>query len=510
MTDPVLKPWEKRATSKAAKPWEKYGLANGKGLTGAMGGVEQFGAGLNEGLAGFAGTPVDLMTSAINFGTSGINKLAGTEIPQITDPVGGSGTFRSIMDPVISDRQPENTVERYLRRGGQEVGFGVPAALTGAAIPGYGAVAREAFVPYMAASTAGDVGAGIGGQTAQEIAPGNATADLIASMIGGAGGAGLAAAFTPKLEAVPTLDDLKRKNAADWQKVRAAPETLTDNATAGLDNAVRDSLPTSQLADEAYPNAFGMADKMAVLKNPSIYDVEEARRIIGDRVAASPQEARVGVEMKRSIEDYLSTLKPTDLQGGTADDTLDALSAARKGTHQVKKAEAVLNKEMRAETRAATTGTGGNEVNATRQNIRALFDKERDPTLRGARQGFTPDEMAAMSGIVSGDAKSNIARLLGRLSPNSGALPLMASGGGLATAAAGLATGNPLMTLAAAPSMVGMVAKSGAESMTKDQIAKLMATILNGGKTPAKSAARAATQRAIVEQLLSTAGSNPQ
>ena len=67
---------------------------------------------------------------------------------------------------------------------------------------------------------------------------------------------------------MPTLDELKAKATSQWESVRSAPETLTDPATAGLEAAVRNALPTSQLADEAYPNAFGMADKMKALKNP--------------------------------------------------------------------------------------------------------------------------------------------------------------------------------------------------------------------------------------------------
>jgi hypothetical protein len=215
--------------------------------------------------------------------------------------------------------------------------------------------------------------------------------------------------------------------------------------------------------------------------------------------------------MKRAIEDYLGGIGPNDVTGGSVDSVISDLSAARKATHQAAKADAVINKEMRGETRAATTGTGGNEVNATRQNIRTLYDRERDPTLRGQRQGYTPDEMAAMGRVVEGTPGQNVARLLGRLSPNSGAFPLMASGGGLATAAAGLATGNPAMTLAAAPSMIGMAAKTASENMTKKEIERLLSTILNGGKAPAKSAARSASEAAVIQTLLSRAANgNPQ
>ena len=108
-------------------------------------------------------------------------------------------------------------------------------------------------------------------------------------------------AFTKPTAAVPTLDDLKAKASAAWEKVKSAPEVMTDEATAGLEAAARKALPDSQLAGEAYPKAFGMADKLGTLKNPTVYDAIEARRIIGDRVAADASESGVGSAMKREI-----------------------------------------------------------------------------------------------------------------------------------------------------------------------------------------------------------------
>jgi hypothetical protein len=473
---------------------------------GALAGADQLSSGLNEGIAALAGAPVDLLTGALNMGAKGVNYLAGTDIPQIENPLGGSDSIKSALDPLISDVEPQTGGQRYLRRIGREVGFGVPAAMTGAAIPGYGATAREALKPYMAASVASDVGAGLAGQTAREVAPDSPVADLIASLIGGGGTAFLASRMTPRLAASPSLEEMKAREGLAWDKVKSAPETMTDSTTVGLQGAVRAALPDSQLAAEAYPKAYGMAEKMGALKNPTIYDAEQARRMVGDRVAASPDEARVGVDMKRAIADYLSNLKPSDLQGGAADETLDALSTARRTTHQIKKAEAVTNAGMKAETRAATTGTGGNEVNATRQNVRAIFDKERDLTLSGKRSGYTPDEMAAMEKLVMGSPGSNIARLLGRMAPSSGALPLTIFGGGGASGAtASLMTGNPYYAIPAIAGGVGELSKIAAEKMTKTQIAELLATIRNGGKAVGPSAARDATVKAIIQQLLGTA-----
>ena len=160
---------------------------------------------------------------------------------------------------------------------------------------------------------------------------------------------------------------------------------------------------------------------------------------------------------------------------------------------------------------AATTGTGGNQVNANRQNIRAIYDRERDLTKSGRRSGYTPDEMAAMARVVHGTPGSNVARALGRMAPSSGALPMamMGYGGAGGVGMAGL-TGNPVLALPAIAGGVGEISKALAGKMTQKQIDSLMATILNGGRVPGQSASRLASARAILEQMLSNAASAPQ
>jgi hypothetical protein len=519
MTDPVAKPWEKYAR----KPWEKRAVVNRKGLTGVMGGIEQLGAGLNEGIAGFVGAPVDMATALItrqrpqftdttDYANFDGNVTAAPDgmTPGIEAPIMGSGMTTDLMAPLISDSAPEGMGERFARRTGQELGFGIPAALTGAAIPGFGAPARANMPAYMATSTAGDVGAAIGGQTAQEVAPGNQTLDLIASLLTGGTAALGMSRLTPETVPVQSLDDMKQGNARDWAAVKASTDTLDPAASARLSPELRDMLVKNRATNpNLFPRANATVDDIAALPPRSLYEVEEARRLAGRNVAGNADEAAIGVQMKKTIEDYLSSLGPNDVRGADPKAAIDLMRKARKDSHQIFKADEILNKEMRGETRASTTGSGGNEVNATRQNVRTVFDRERDPTLRGEAGGYTPDEMAAMERVVMGTDGSNFARRIGKLSPTSGALGLVGGLGGASGMTAGL-MGNPILALLAAPPIAGMMGKNVAEGMTKKHIAQLLATIRNGGVAPAKSAARAAAERAIVEQLLSTSVGNPQ
>src|SRR5690606_35161662 len=192
--------------------------------------ADQFGSGLNEGLAGVLGLPVDLATKAINAMGAPVdvelsadgNAEITQRPPLVENPIGGSETFRGLLSPLISDVAPQTMPQRFARRGGQELGFGVPAAMVGAGLPGFGAPARANMPAYMGASAAGDVGAAVGGQTAREIAPESDVADIIASMIGATTGAGLTSMLMPKNAPAPTLEQTKAKAADKWADVEGA------------------------------------------------------------------------------------------------------------------------------------------------------------------------------------------------------------------------------------------------------------------------------------------------
>lgn len=468
----------------------------------------QFSSGANEGISQALGAPVDAMTWLLNRGFQGVKAATGADAGQIRNPVGGSDWIEGLMSPLIVQRQPESATGRYARRIGQNVGYGAVAAPAMAAAPALSASAAAAPGAFYAGNVAGDVAAAVGGQTAREVAPNNDTADLIASLASGAAGSGILSALMPKMT-VPTQADVVTAKDAKWAAVRDAPDRLTDQATTNLRAAVADALPKSQLATDAYPNAFKMAGSLNSVRNPSISEVEDARRIIGHAVAGNPQESSVGVNMKKSIADYLDNLTPRDVTGGTGEVAADVRSA-RDLSARLHRYDAVANKEMRGESAAATSGVGGNMVNAQRQKIRGLFDTERDPTLVARRQGFTPDEMKAMDRVVFGGPGSSIARTLGTLSPTSGRLPLLATGiGGSSGLTAALMGGGPLLAAPALAGGVGAVAKRISERMTQKDIDALLATILNGG-TPKPSAMQTAARTAVGSQALTGAIQNAQ
>ncbi|WP_425051528.1 hypothetical protein [Psychromarinibacter sp. S121] len=472
----------------------------GSGTTGA----EQFGSGLNEGLASFAGMPVDLVTSGINKGVAGLNNVTGWDIPQIENPVGGSQSIGELLSPFTTEEEPTGSGQRYARRIGQEIGFGAPAALTMASLPGVGAMARGSFPGYMAASTASDVGAGAAGQTAAELFPDSPMADYLATLAGGVGTAAGLNLATRRKPPVPTLDELKATVDAKYLPIEQSGAKLTPEAWQRINKELTDYLtekgidPNKNIDVDTFGPVIREATRGTELSGGGIWDIEKWRRLIQENVANNPKLQKHGNALKGRIDRFLSGLSERDLIGG--DPTLlDNLSDARRLAHQKAKAETILDAANRGNTRAATSGTGGNQVNSVRQNVRPIFDRE--TSLRpGKRSGFTPDELAAMEKVVKGTPVSNTLRNIGKLSPTSSTMGALLTGGGVMGGVFSPGAGN-LYAVPAAMGMAGLAAKPFAERAAGGHVRQLVDILLNGGGKPEMRSAEG-TLAAIAAELM--------
>lgn len=465
--------------------------------------VEQSMSGVNEGLAGVLGAPIDLANWLGDLPARGINAALGTDLKTSADLPPGLGTAQSYTDAmtdmgVVSDMPPQTTAQRYGRRVGQEVGA--------MAIPG-GALMRGATAPLKlgAMEAASAVGSGVAGQTSQEIAPGNQTADAIASMLGGLSPVAASRAMRPDPKA-PTLEALQAQRDAGYDSVRASGATLRPQSADALASGIEGSFGTRPATRRMNPKATIAAEELAGdmrQRPPTISEVDESRQWIGDNVAGSNEagERRLGMAMKDSIDNHLSQLRPEDVTGtNRPEEVVSSLMDAREKANRIHKSQVfeaedtgVISKGLR---RAATTGTGGNEVNAIRQNVRRVLE---NPKLR---RGYSPDELQAMRDIADGTPTQNALRLLSRLAPTSGALPL---GGFTGAAGAAGMSGNPLFL---APSAVGQGAKVMAERSTKKQIAQLGEMIRNGGPLPKKGSSD--LERRIIAALMAKSAAQSQ
>ncbi len=138
--------------------------------------IANIAAGPNEAIATNAGAPADLVAGALNLVPRGINAVAGTHLPTIQDPVGGSawikrnvlGSVGANPDDVVA-ATPEQRMARALSGGA------VSALLPGGAVAGLG---RAGLI---AAETVPAVMGITGGMT-----PGNAALGAVSGL--GSGG----------------------------------------------------------------------------------------------------------------------------------------------------------------------------------------------------------------------------------------------------------------------------------------------------------------------------------
>lgn len=470
--------------------------------------LDQGTSGLNEGLARFAGFPVDMATAGINAATSGINRVAGTEIPQIEDPFLGSAMNERLMARagMTSQLEPQNTAQRYARRVGQEVGFGVPAAMTGAGLPNQmGQMARTNLPAYMAASSASDTAAAVAGQTAREVAPESDIADLLASVAGGTGAAAGIARANRSRPAAPARQDIENQTNALYEQTRGFE--LTDDASQNYLQRLQNRMEMEGADALSHPKAAAQLRRLEKMPRSDIYGVEQSRRKMRDNVANSPDEGHLGGELLAEIDDYLKSLSPQDVRGGDAEGAVNALQKARASAHTGVKYDETMDAIDRAQRSAATSGTGGNVLNRQSQEIGKFYDAQvaRRPG-RKKPSGYTPDEVAAMERIVYPNAKERSLRSLGRMSPTSNGMSMFLNSTlGAGGAASAIMGGGPVSGLALAPAVTGSVAQHLAERAKGKNLNELVDTILRGGKSVQKRSPEA-LRAAIVSQLLNSGG----
>lgn len=459
----------------------------------------QFSSGANEGLAGMLGLPVDAATAIINglaqspqYIDAGVDPETGQPLPlvpnenarpAIRNPVGGAQSLTDALSPFITDEAPQTAWERYARRIGEDVG---------ASILPIGIAARGAQAPLglLAMEGASSVGAGAAGQVAEDLG-GGAVAQFIASVAGGS--APIAAsrlARTPPQ--APTVGELRQQAGDIYQRRDAVQDALTPQQRQDLLDRIRQEVePATPLQARQTPATVGflgtMGDEAAGgLPNAATpRDLHDFRRAITSDVVSGVgdrrPEVRSGMMMQDALDRFMreaaeDPASPPGLQRG--------LLQTFEGNAVNRRAEALdtLTSETglltNASRRAARTGTGGNVLNTIRQNISRILDNER------LRRGYTEDELQIMEDIVAGTRGENLLRSIGRLSPTTGGLQMMAGIGGPVMAAS---FGNSATTGAAlAPFATGYAAQQMAEAMAQRRVRGLLDVIANGGPLPGR------------------------
>lgn len=425
-------------------------------------------AGVSRGVTGLMDLPGMVMGGAGNLAASGL-EATGAISPGVAQgmrdsfdmmPAGSGDKFRGAASKVsggASEFRGDTTAGQYAGT----VGEFLPGAVMGPGGPMRNLL-TYGVIPGLASEGAGQLTEG----TAWE-----PWARVVAPIAAGAAASRLTQQPGPK---APTREGLAQQADDLYRTGDVRPAAMPQDVT-GLRTQIDSELqalnvktPTGRVVADGNVRKFldVLEDFDGQQMKPE--QMQTMRRILKDAAGSSdPADRRIGTILLDKFDDWRSQHVPEYTQA-------DALYG------RMKRADDVGFRIEKAERRAASSGTGGNAVNTTRQNIRAILDNPK------AKRGYSKAELDAMQQIVEGTPLVNALRLGGRLSPTSGALPLM---GNLAGVGLAPNVAIPVMGAAAA-------AKGTAEALTNRQVRRLMDMILNGAPLPpntAQQADRAAT-----------------
>lgn len=230
----MARPWEMEWGTGAQEPWQ---MAWDKGAGGERvppegrrtdgkrsGWLANIAAGANDALAGTAGLPVDAATGILNLVPRGINAMAGTQIPTIKNPIGGSDSIRGLFGMMGADPRnvaPANRTEELLRAGasGAAGAFGVGGMAR--ALPQAGGAVMGAIQKAMAGGAAPSQGllggvAGMAGNEAEQHVsePYKPLANVGAQFAAGAGAAAAGAGARGASNAFMGVGNISPERAA--------------------------------------------------------------------------------------------------------------------------------------------------------------------------------------------------------------------------------------------------------------------------------------------------------
>jgi hypothetical protein len=223
----------------------------------------------------------------------------------------------------------------------------------------------------------------------------------------------------------------------------------------------------------------GVLDELGNIEgqNVTMKGLETFRKVAGRlRESQNPSEQTLGNRIVGGVDNFASGLGPNDVISGNPQAAVGALQDARSLWMRSAKASDLQDALEAAQNRAASSGTGGNIDNATRQNMRRLLE---------SRDNWTPDETAALKTVVGGTPAQNALRLLGKASPEGNGLSMMLHLGAV------LPSGGMSLPVAAA----GAAAKYTADKMTRANVQRLTDAILAGGDVSALRGPPNAVQR---------------
>lgn len=275
---------------------------------------------------------------------------------------------------------------------------------------------------------------------------------------------------TPK---AMTLDQLKAAKTAAYKAVDATGVQFAPHVTTNLASDVDATMATLGMDPELHKGAASAVNavKARAGQPQTISDLDRLRQIVHRDTQGTAADQMMGRSITDHIDAIVNNAGPADITAGNPTEAAAAIAKARDLNTRFKKTENITDRVASADLRASSTYAGGNQVNATRQNLRPLIDPKSPQRIRN----LTPDETAALNGVVRGTPGTNAVRLAGKMLDPRGLLGAAVQG----------VFGLPSHGLSTLSIPVGMAATETGKAMTAKQIEDLLSLIAVGGKRSA-------------------------
>jgi hypothetical protein len=224
---------------------------------------------------------------------------------------------------------------------------------------------------------------------------------------------------------IPTTEDLTQQAHAAYQAADKAGVTISQPTMQSIARDVAQTAVDNGVDPVLHPRAtraVTILNESAEGGPRTLLEIDRLRRTIGMAGRSlDPDERRIASIMMDRLDDQISRLSPNDVTSGDVKAGTQALQQGRELWNRMRKSERIETIVADAQNRAVTSGTGGNVDNTIRQGIAGLL---RNPKL--ARL-YTDEEKTLLQKVARGGPVQNLMRLVGRISPKSGALPLLAN-----------------------------------------------------------------------------------
>jgi len=241
-----------------------------------------------------------------------------------------------------------------------------------------------------------------------------------------AGRAAARGASRATVATAPTVDDMAAASSKLFQRAENAgvvikPQNYQEFAQTLTQRVAKEGIDTQVTPASAGALARVVSEAEAGVPI-TLERLNTVRRVIQNAAGSNdPNERRIASIMIDQLDSFIDDITPDKLIGEATEEVGPILREARQLWGRARRTEMLDDAVFKAELRADSTGSGGNVNNAIRQNLRRILDS---PTKR---RGFSEVELQAIEDVVRGTPTQNALRLLGKLSPEAGALPLTAN-----------------------------------------------------------------------------------